>query len=46
MRTINETSGIHFHRTTTLTAEQFIAGLTDFGPGCSKLLGNSSAAQD
>ena len=24
---------IHVHRTTTLTPEQFIAGLTDFGPG-------------
>ena len=33
---------IHFHRTTTLTSEQYVAGLTDFGPGRSKLFGNSS----
>ena len=33
---------IHFHRTTTLTPEQYIAGLTDFGPGRSKLFGNSA----
>ena len=33
---------IHFHRTTTLTPEQFVAGLTDFGPGRSKIFGNSS----
>ena len=32
----------HITRTTTLTPEQFIAGLTDFGPGRSKLFGNSS----
>ena len=31
----------HFHQTTTSTAEQFIAGLTDFGPGRSKIFGNS-----
>jgi len=35
-------STIHFHKTTTLTPEQFIAGLTDFGPGRSKLFGNST----
>jgi hypothetical protein len=35
-------STIHFHQTTTSTPEQFIAGLTDFGPGRSKLFGNSS----
>ena len=35
-------STIHFHRTTTLTPEQYIAGLTDFGPGRSKLFGNSA----
>ena len=35
-------STIRFHRTTTLTPEQFIAGLTDFGPGRSKLFGNST----
>src|SRR6185312_5034838 len=33
---------IHFHRTTTLTPEQYVAGLTDFGPGRSKLFGNSA----
>ena len=35
-------STIHFHETTTLTPEQFIAGLTDFGPSRSKLFGNST----
>jgi len=35
-------STIHLNRTTTATAEQFIAGLTDFGPGRSKLFGNSA----
>src|ERR1700709_554384 len=35
-------STIHLHRTTTLTPEQYIAGLTDFGPGRSKLFGNSA----
>jgi hypothetical protein len=30
-------STIHLHHTTTLTPEQYIAGLTDFGPGRSKL---------
>src|ERR1700754_3462441 len=35
-------SMIHLHRTTTLTPEQYIAGLTDFGPGRSKLFGNSA----
>ena len=33
---------IHFHETTTATPEQFLAGLTDFGPGRSKLFGNSA----
>ena len=33
---------IHLHQTTNLTAEQYIAGLTDFGPGRSKLFGNSA----
>ena len=33
---------IHFHQTTTLTPEQYIAGLTDFGPGRAKLFGNSA----
>jgi len=35
-------STIHFHRTTTSTPEQFLASLTDFGPGRSKLFGNSA----
>jgi hypothetical protein len=33
---------IHFHHATTLTPEQFIAGLTDFGPRRSKLFANSA----
>ncbi|OCB56245.1 hypothetical protein A5722_15290 [Mycobacterium vulneris] len=33
---------IRFHETTTATPEQFIAGLTDFGPGRSKLFRNSA----
>jgi hypothetical protein len=35
-------STIHLHHTTTLTPEQYIAGLTDFGPERSKLFGNST----
>ncbi len=35
-------STIHLHRTTSLTPEQYLAGLTDFGPGRSKLFGNSA----
>ena len=35
-------STIHIHETTTSTPEQFIAGLTDFGPGRSKLFSNSA----
>ena len=35
-------STIHFHKTTTLTPEQYVAGLTDFGPGRAKLFANSS----
>ena len=35
---------IHFHRTTTSTPEQFVAGLTDFGPGLSKIFKNSADA--
>ena len=31
-----------FHETTTATPEQYVAGLTDFGPGRSKLFGNSA----
>src|SRR6185369_8721823 len=33
---------IHLHRTTTLTPEQYVAGLTDFGSGRSKLFANSA----
>jgi hypothetical protein len=33
---------IYFHQTTSLTPEQYVAGLTDFGPGRSKLFGNSA----
>jgi hypothetical protein len=35
-------STIHLHRTTSITAEQYIAALTNFGPGRSKLFGNSA----
>src|ERR1051325_6079483 len=35
-------STIHLHQTTTSTPEQYVAGLTDFGPGRSKLFGNST----
>ena len=35
-------STIHLHQTTTATPEQFVAGLTDFGPGRSKLFGRSA----
>ena len=37
-------STIRLHQTTTLTPEQYVAGLTDFGPGRSKLFGNSADA--
>ena len=30
---------LHFHQSTASTPEQFIGGLTDFGPGRSKLVG-------
>jgi hypothetical protein len=33
---------IHLHQTTTSTPEQFLAALIDFGPGRSKLFGNSA----
>jgi hypothetical protein len=33
---------LHFKQTTTATPEQYIAGLTDFGPGRSQLFGNSA----
>jgi hypothetical protein len=35
-------STIHLHQTTTSTPEQYVAGLTDFGPGRSKIFGNSA----
>src|ERR1700756_274110 len=35
-------STIHMHKTTTSTPEQFLAALIDFGPGRSKLFGNSA----
>jgi hypothetical protein len=35
-------STIHLNSTTTATPKQFVAGLTDFGPGRSKLFGNSA----
>ncbi|KJK18621.1 hypothetical protein UB46_33475 [Burkholderiaceae bacterium 16] len=35
-------STIHFHYKTNSTPEQFVAGLTDFGPGRSMLFGNSA----
>jgi hypothetical protein len=33
---------IHLKQTTTSTPEQFVSGLTDFGPGRSKLFGRSA----
>jgi hypothetical protein len=33
---------LHLHETMSATPEQFVAGLTDFGPGRSELFGNSS----
>src|SRR5262245_65411093 len=35
-------STIHLHQTTTSTPEQFVAALTDFGPGRAQLFGNSA----
>jgi hypothetical protein len=35
-------STIHFRQTTTATADEYIAALTDFGPGRSKVFGNSA----
>jgi hypothetical protein len=37
-----DVSTIHLHQATTLTLEQYVAGLTDFGPGRSKLFGKSA----
>jgi hypothetical protein len=36
---------IHLHQNTTATPEQYVAGLTDFGPGRSQLFGNSADDQ-
>jgi hypothetical protein len=38
-------STIHLHETTTATPEEFLAALTDFGPGRSKIFGNSADDQ-
>jgi hypothetical protein len=35
-------STIHHHQRTSATPEQYVAGLTDFGPGRWKLFGNSA----
>lgn len=35
-------STIHFHQSTASTPKQFVAGLTDFGPGRSELFPNSA----
>jgi hypothetical protein len=35
-------STIHIHQNTTATPEEFLAGLTDFGPGRAKLFPNSA----
>ena len=35
-------SRIHFNQTTTLSPEQFVTGLTDFGPGRSKVFSKSA----
>ena len=35
-------STLHFKETTTSTPEQFVAALTDFGPGRSEIFGNSA----
>jgi hypothetical protein len=33
---------LHLHEKTTVTPEQFIASLTDFGPGRSERFGNTA----
>ena len=38
-------STIHMNQTTTSTPEQYLAGLTDFGPGRSKMFPNSADDQ-
>jgi hypothetical protein len=39
---VHAMSTIQLHQTTTATPEQFVAALTDFGPGRSKLFPNSA----
>ena len=39
---VNRSPEIHFHQTTTLMPEQFVSGLTDFGPRRSSLFSNSA----
>jgi hypothetical protein len=39
---VSHMSNIHFQQKTTLSPEQFIAGLTDFGPGRAELFPNSA----
>ena len=36
---------IHLHQTTTATPEQFVAAITEFGPGRSELFPNSADDQ-
>ena len=33
---------LHFHQNTTATPEEFVADVTDFGPGRSEIFGNSA----
>ena len=35
-------STIHLHKATSLTPEEYVAGLTDFGPGRSEIFSNSA----
>ena len=41
LQRLEDMTTIHFTEVTTSTPEQFVAGLTDFGPGRSKLFANS-----
>jgi hypothetical protein len=38
-------AAIHLEQTTTATPEQFVVGLTDFGPGRSKLFWEAARAR-
>jgi hypothetical protein len=42
IRKEHDMTTLHFHEPTTATPEQFLSGLTDFGPGRSELFGNSA----